>query len=838
MTTLISESGTKKLTLNTKTGKNNISNSKKAPGLTTNNNKDMLKEEEIDEIFHGRRPKDLKIKSNKPALTQSEKKDIKDTKTDDSKTIGNTKLNDPLEKKDESGTNIFSEISDDDAKQNVKEKTTSKKVYTEEELDQKIYIMLNETDTQILYFSPSIKIPSNKIPTEEERNEKRNEDIYNDYLQKLKNSERFLTNGSQTLNPYKRNQIISTLEAYENTGYQNQNSFVSALNWQIEDAKKEEKNKKDDELKILQKKFDKKVQKELKSKLQQGEYNADINQSYSLNKSINQSETYSMTDTKLSTSLHGVKKPRPSRTIQSEDGQQSFSMTKSRKIDSSPNNSSTFLNITKGVGQSSDNDTSLSRIGLAETRIKKSLDEAIPSTLNNPLKYVERLLAQNQYHFMQIAYKNYPIDEDELKNKDLSELDFDDNEEKKRKEEQRMKEIELVLNKSVHPDMKFLFSFKGDILFKNQKYVVNCLDWNPHNPDLLAAAYGPQEIDSKNEGLLLFWTLKNQYPERVIKTPKGLTYCNFSTKNPYYIVVSDYIGEIKVYDLRNNSDIPIADSKEVKEKHTDIVWEAKWVERPNDKNEMIVSISSDGKVKEWLLKKGLEVSDLMNMKKNTSFPDKTLNPFSKYDQQNKDSLIFREANGLSFDFPVNDTTIYYISLEECTVNKCRISYKDTYIETYYGHQGPVYKVRCNPFDPNIFLTCSYDWTIKIWNTKNFKPILTCKSMNKSSQINDIEWSPFTSTIFACVIDDGAIEIWDLAKQTTDPIIVFPSKTGDVVSRRTIKFSRSSQVIATGDSEFNIDIFRLYNLEHSIVSDQAQIKRLEMVLTQNSEQAGK
>ena len=90
---------------------------------------------------------------------------------------------------------------------------------------------------------------------------------------------------------------------------------------------------------------------------------------------------------------------------------------------------------------------------------------------------------------------------------------------------------------------------------------------------------------------------------------------NFSNKNPNYIVASDYAGEIMIYDLRVNSNKPIADSTEIKDKHTDIVWECKWIERPNDKNEMIVSISSDGKVKEWSLKKGLEVSDLMKMKK-------------------------------------------------------------------------------------------------------------------------------------------------------------------------------------------------------------------------------
>ena len=489
------------------------------------------------------------------------------------------------------------------------------------------------------------------------------------------------------------------------------------------------------------------------------------------------------------------------------------SRDKSKKIDnSSPNNSSTLLKNKDGT--TSENDTTTIK-PTYDKKVKKALEDQIPSTLNNPLKYVERLLAQNQYHFKQIAYKNYPVDEKSLKSKahEVNEFEADDPEyiEKMR---QRDEEISLVLFKDPNPAMKYLFSFKGDIVFKGEKYVVNCLDWNPYNQDLLAGAYGPADIDSKKEGLLLFWTLKNQYPEKVIKTPRGLTSCHFSNKNPYYIVVADYTGEILIYNLKNEDNIPIADSREVKDKHTDIVWEAKWIERPNDKNEMIVSISSDGKVKEWLLKKGLEVNDLMHMKKNTSFPDKTLNPFSKYDQHGKDTLIFRDANGLSFDFPKDDTTIYYISLEECTINKCRISYKDTYIESYFGHQGPVYKVRCNPFDSNIFITCSYDWTIKVWTTKQIKPLLTCKSMNRNSQINDIEWSPYTSTIFSCVFDDGTIEIWDLSRKTIDPIIW----TGEgTTPKKSVKFSRNSQVIATGDSDFKIDIYRLYNLEHAQVS---------------------
>ena len=692
-----------------------------------------------------------------------------------------------------------------------------KKHVNTEDLEQIVYINLSETPTNIFYFAPSTKyayfskLKNNKI----EEQEKKNDEFYKQYLINLKNSERFYKTGSQTLNPFKRNQIVSTTESYDAPKDEKYNKSISALNWQIEDAKREEKNKKDDEAKMFHKKFEKRVQKELKNKLlNTTNYLDSLDQTETTNKSFNQSDGYSITDTNISSSIQAPKRPKV-KTLRNESEGGSQSIDKSKKLGDSPNNSSTFLNNTntKGGLPSSETGTHISKLLMSNTRIKKSLEEAIPSSLNNPLKYVERLLAQNQYHFKQIAYKSYPIEEAALfSNNKVDE--FEDNEEKEKKRIQRQKELELIIHKDTNPDIKYLFSFKGDIIIKDEKYVVNCLDWNPFNQDLLAAAYGVSDIDDKKGGYLLFWTLKNQYPERVIKTPRGLTSCNFSKKNPYYIVCADYTGEIMVFDLRLNTDIPIADSKEVKDKHTDIVWEVKWIERSNDKNEMIVSISSDGKVKEWLLKKGLEVNDLMHMKKTTTFPDSSLNPFSKYDNSTKESMIFRDANGLSFDFPNNDTSIYYISLEECTINKCRISYKDTYIETYHGHQGPVYKVRCNPFDPNIFLTCSYDWTIKIWNTKHYKPLLSCKSMKKTHQINDIEWSPYTSTIFACVIDDGTVEVWDLYRGSGDPVAV--ERSANNIPKKCIKFSRNSKVIATGDSDFNIEIFKIYNLEHGQV----------------------
>lgn len=728
-------------------------------------------------------------------------------------------------------TDTFNE-SDDEVRRREQEIREKKREITERELDAKVLITLSETQTQFMFFTPSMKYFKGDKNEQEEKEEKKKEENFKLYKEKRKNKESFLNKGQQTINKFKRNQVVSTSSMKDQESGDPVQEKVGALWWNIMDSINENKNKKEDESKIFQKHLDRKIKTKLKEKIKMIDM-SNPDESFSMQKSQISDASYSIMDTRQSHSLQSSHRPKPNMTrsiagtstLMKESEDRSM-MDRSKQLgQSSPNNSLMKNPSSTEIGKAGVPAASTSKQPV------KSLTMDLPNSIINPLRFVERLLSQNQFHFRQIAYKNYPISVDEftakkeIKNDALAGFDLGaadgGDENQSAQDEMFKKEIELVSNQGEAPDMKFLFRFSGQKILQeaSSKYLVHSLDWNPYNKDLLAAGYGDPDIDSKKEGLLCFWTLKNPlHPERVIKTPRGVTSCNFSNKNPYYIVAGDYAGEIMIYDLRVNGNKPVADSTELKDKHTDIVWETKWIERPNDKNEMIVSISSDGRVKEWSLKKGLEVTDLMRMKKNLSYPDKTLSPFAKYEkpkENSKESLVFRDANGLSFDFPKNDTTIYYISLEECTLHRCRISYKDQYTDTYYGHQGPAYKVRCNPYDPNILLSCSYDWTVKIWNSKQIYPLMTCHSWKLSHQVNDIEWSPFTSTIFGCVADDGRIEIWDLARKTIDPTIIWkpeePSKIG--VPRKSIKFSRSSQVVASGDADFDIDVFRLYNLKH-------------------------
>ncbi|MFN9944818.1 MAG: WD40 repeat domain-containing protein, partial [bacterium] len=98
------------------------------------------------------------------------------------------------------------------------------------------------------------------------------------------------------------------------------------------------------------------------------------------------------------------------------------------------------------------------------------------------------------------------------------------------------------------------------------------------------------------------------------------------------------------------------------------------------------------------------------------------------------NMTFINTGGLSIDFPATESgMIYFAATEDCAIHRCSVSYSEQSYETYYGHTGPIYKVRCNPFwhpiECPIFMTCSYDWTVRIWKTKEINEKLVCHEMS-------------------------------------------------------------------------------------------------------------
>jgi len=516
---------------------------------------------------------------------------------------------------------------------------------------------------------------------------------------------------------------------------------------------------------------------------------------------------------------------------------------------------------------------------------KVGAENPIPEEMAKSLRTMERIVSQNVFHRQHMIYRNYPtleelakLDEQRLEEAmaggvaglaaaadasaaaaasepnpsatlssppagagliegegDLTRGEDEDGDE-------LAEEVSRDEGKSDKPSLEDLFCFEAPSL--TQGMTVTCAEWNSNNKDLLAVSYGDTApVPSNPGGLVLFWSLKNPtYPERVIRTRHGVTALHFSSCYPNMVAAGTHDGSVMIWDLRRPSDQPMlrsgsSVSQHNDQKHTDIVWETKWVDQGPDKQppELLVSVSSDGNVFQWSLKKGLEQMLLMQLKR-------IANPYlgANCVYKHKEGIVFRKSSGFCVDFPRQtargEPSTYLVGTEDGLVHRCSTSYNEQYLDTYYGHSGPVYRVRCNPFMSHAFLTCSADWTMKLWTTKPpaghppETPLLTFQSTDLFDAVNDVIWAPQNSTSFAAAMDDGRIELWDLSEKPLDPIVVHYPQANMPQRRRTcVRFSPNSPVLVAGDDQGSVDVMRMYNTNQSYYSDQEQQDRLAAVM---------
>jgi hypothetical protein len=216
-----------------------------------------------------------------------------------------------------SGT--FNDYTEDDSRKKLLESKKVKKELSEAELDTNIYISLCETETNILFNIPSTKYFINKngkvyiyiYIDNDEKDSKKRDEAFQAYLHKRKNPDSFEPKGSQTINSFRLNQVVSTSSFKDQEIDANISEKVNALRYEIFDTSNAARNKKDDENKIIQKKMEKKIKQQLKSKIAAQDILLDVESSYSLSKS-HVTDSVSMMDTQ---SLQSSKRPRPNRGV-------------------------------------------------------------------------------------------------------------------------------------------------------------------------------------------------------------------------------------------------------------------------------------------------------------------------------------------------------------------------------------------------------------------------------------------------------------------------------------------------------------------------------------------
>uniref|UniRef100_H3C5N3 Dynein cytoplasmic 1 intermediate chain 2 n=1 Tax=Tetraodon nigroviridis TaxID=99883 RepID=H3C5N3_TETNG len=317
--------------------------------------------------------------------------------------------------------------------------------------------------------------------------------------------------------------------------------------------------------------------------------------------------------------------------------------------------------------------------------------------------------------------------------------------------------------------------------------VVTCLDWSPQYPELLVTSYNNnEEAPHEPDGVALVWNMKYKKttPEYVFHCQSAVMSAAFAKFHPNVVVGGTYSGQIVLWDNRSNKRTPVQRTPLSAAAHTHPVYCVNVVGTQNANN--LISISTDGKMCSWSL-------DMLSQ------------------PQDSMELVFKQSKAVavtSMSFPHGDVNNFVVGSEDGSVYMaCRHGSKAGISEMFEGHHGPITGLNCHtapgPLDfSHLFVTSSFDWTVKLWSTKSNKPLYSFE--DNSDYVYDVMWSPTHPALFACVDGVGHLDLWNLNNDTEVPSASVTVEGSPALNR--LRWAHSGREIAVGDSDGRVYIY--------------------------------
>lgn len=353
------------------------------------------------------------------------------------------------------------------------------------------------------------------------------------------------------------------------------------------------------------------------------------------------------------------------------------------------------------------------------------------------------------------------------------------------------------------------------------------------------------ERPTDRRGLVCCWSLKNPLaPELALHlgTDASVSAVAFSYEHPSLLAVGNTDGGIVVYDIQRDMATPSIVPAVSSGQHTGAVWELKWVARGKERGEFLMSVSADGRVVQWAVGKCIEkvAPDLMHLTRQPGHPSEsschifvdgvaqadmaagkgngavaTTNGNGKNRKKGeggaggvgrtKEAVLSRQCGGMCFDVCPTDSAIYVVGTEDGSVYQCNKSQTESYDLDYAPHAELVYRIRWSPYSPLFFLTCSADWTTRVYRLDQAKPMLKLDSPNQDA-VQDVAWSYTNALHFATVTVQGNVEIWTLLDT------IYPRWLIQYKDRRRLNAvlfaEQETPVIVVGDEEGEVCVFAL------------------------------
>jgi len=202
---------------------------------------------------------------------------------------------------------------------------------------------------------------------------------------------------------------------------------------------------------------------------------------------------------------------------------------------------------------------------------------------------------------------------------------------------------------------------------------VTALAWNPQFADMFVVTYGHYDFMKQGSGLIAVYSLKNtSHPESTFTTETGCMCVAIHPQHSALLAVGCYDGSVKVFDIRKKENKHIFMSDVKSGKHTDPVWQVHWQEEDLAKDLNFYSISSDGRVANWILSKNeLKMEVVMMLK--------LVNPSGGVAEE--EASLTGLAGGCCFDFNRSSEHLFIVGTEEGKIHKCSKAYSGQYLKT-------------------------------------------------------------------------------------------------------------------------------------------------------------
>ncbi|XP_020822588.1 dynein axonemal intermediate chain 1 [Phascolarctos cinereus] len=338
-----------------------------------------------------------------------------------------------------------------------------------------------------------------------------------------------------------------------------------------------------------------------------------------------------------------------------------------------------------------------------------------------------------------------------------------------------------------------LWKFQYD---KAKRLAVTALCWNPRYKDLFAVGHGSYDFMKQNRGMLLLYTLKNpSFPEYIFSSECGIMCLDMHVNHPYLVAVGYYDGNVAIYNLKKPQSQPSYKSSAKLGKHSEPVWQVRWQKDDMDNNLNFFSVSSDGRIVSWtLVKNELMHTDIikLNVEGTTTEGPEELN-------------VYTIGCGTAFDFHKQIDYLFLVGTEEGKIYKCSKTYSSQFLDTFEAHNMAVDAVTWNPYHSKVFMSCSSDWTVKIWDHTIKKPMFV---YDLNSAVGDIAWAPYSSTVFAAVTTDGKAHVFDLVINKYEAICNQPVVAKKKNKITHVQFNAIHPIIIVGDDRGQVTCLKL------------------------------